>query len=92
MYQFFSVYTRNFYYYYYKYSTLFTLCLHTSVVILNGRNADFDVSKMQYFHTIVLFAVPVFFSNRLISEIISLQKATDWDVKYCRGLNLKGTT
>jgi hypothetical protein len=63
-----------------------------SVVILNGRNADFDVSKLQCLYIVVLFAVPVFFSKRLISEIISLQKATDWDTKYCRGLNLKDTT
>jgi len=90
MYQFFSVCTRNFYYY--KYSTLFTLCLHTSVVILNGSNADFDVSKLQCFYIVVLFAVPIFCSKRLISEINSLQKATDWDTKYCRGLNLKSTT
>jgi len=63
-----------------------------SVVILNGSNADFDVSKQQHFYIVVLFAVPVFFSKRLITEINSLHKATDWDTKYCRGLNLKGTT
>ena len=63
-----------------------------SVVILNGSNADFDVSKLQCIYIVVLFAVPVLFSKRLISEINSLQKPTDWDTKYCRGLNLKGTT
>ena len=75
MYPFFSVCTRNFYYY--KYSNLFTLCLRMSVVILNGSNAYFDVSKQQHFYIVVLFAVPVFFSKRLISEINSLHKATD---------------
>jgi len=63
-----------------------------SVVILNWRNADFDVSKLQCLYIVVLLAVPVFFSKSLTSEIISLQKETDWDTKYCRGLNLKGTT
>jgi len=48
-----------------------------SVVILNGSNAYFDVSKQQHFYIVVLFAVPVFFSKRLISEINSLHKATD---------------
>ena len=90
MYQFFSVCTRNFSCY--EYSKLFTLCLHMSVVFLNGSNADFGVSKLQCFYIVVMFAVPVFFSKKLISEINSLQKATDWDTKYCSRLNLKGTT